>query len=266
VAGALSSVVVVGMTATSILGKYKWVNKAVGYADRGSSSSAACEQKRGVGFADQESCEVGLAPQTKSLVAPGCLSGPDEAGIMPAITILVPNAFGNLLGVSAGEVIPRNLLQSLIEGGSLMEEAIPGTEVNLLVPESLCTSDLDREGPSSQGVDGLSPIADMSFDELCATRTEGEGASVLALQTSSPGLHLVPYVEEEPIPLDWCQTLVGGEFGGSQAADKEVELIMAVIRIMGVSCDGHFERLRAAFALILVGRVNRGDKKPMGGS
>jgi hypothetical protein len=76
VAGALSSVVVVGMTATSILGKYKWVNKAVGYADRGSSSSAAREQKRGVGFADQESCEVGLAPQTKSLVAPWLLEWP----------------------------------------------------------------------------------------------------------------------------------------------------------------------------------------------
>jgi hypothetical protein len=59
---------------------------------------------------------------------------------------------------------------------------------------------------------------------------------------------------------------VGGRFGGSQAVDKEVELIMAVSQILGVSCDGHIEKLRAAFAYILAGRANKGAKKLVGGS
>ena len=57
---------------------------------------------------------------------------------------------------------------------------------------------------------------------------------------------------------------MGGEFGGSQAADKEVELIMAVSQILGVLCEGHFEKLRVAFALILAGRANRGEVRRAG--
>jgi hypothetical protein len=64
-------------------------------------------------------------------------------------------------------------------------------------------------------VEVLSPVAYKLFDELWFTRIEGEGASVLSLQTSLPGLELVPYVEEEPIPLDWSQALVGGKSSGS---------------------------------------------------
>ena len=48
-AGASSSAVAVGavgVVAPSILGKYKWVSKAVGYANVGSSSLAAHELKR----------------------------------------------------------------------------------------------------------------------------------------------------------------------------------------------------------------------------
>jgi hypothetical protein len=41
---------------------------------------------------------------------------------------------------------------------------------------------------------------------------------------------------------------------------------MAVSQILGVSCDGHIEKLRAAFAHILAGRANKGAKKSMGGS
>ena len=95
-AGASSSAVAVRVAAPF---KYKWVSKAVGYAVVGSLSLAACEQKRGVGLADQEYCEVGLVPQTTPIIAPGCLGGPNEAGVTLAISILVPNAFGNQLGV-----------------------------------------------------------------------------------------------------------------------------------------------------------------------
>jgi hypothetical protein len=45
-----------------------------------------------------------------------------------------------------------------------------------------------------------------------------------------------------------------------------VELILAVSQILGVSCDGHFEKLREAFAHILAGRANKETKKSVGGS
>ena len=118
---------------------------------------------------------MGRAPQTAPIVAPSCLGGPNKAGITPVISILVPNALGNLLGVSAGEIFPRNLFQSMIGGDSLVEEPFPGTEDNLLVPWSPCAFDLDREVPSGSVVEGLSPVSDMPFTELCVTRTEGEG-------------------------------------------------------------------------------------------
>jgi hypothetical protein len=108
--------------------------------------------------------------------------------------------------------------------------------------------------------------ADLTFSVCCVAQSKGEEDSVLLQQSLSAGLHLVPYVDEEPIPLNWSQALVGGESGWPQAADKEVQLIMATSRILGVSCDGHFEKLRAAFALILAGRAKNGNKKPVGGS
>jgi hypothetical protein len=42
---------------------------------------------------------------------------------------------------------------------------------------------------------------------------------------------------------------------------KEVEIIMAFRQIVGVSCDGHTNKLREAIALILVGKTYKPDKK-----
>ena len=58
--------------------------------------------------------------------------------------------------------------------------------------------------------------------------------------------------------------MVGGGSGGYQAVDKELELILAVSQILGVSCDGHFEKLKEAFAHILASRANKKAKKPVG--
>ena len=78
-----------------------------------------------------------------------------------------------------------------------------------------------------------------------------------------PGLELVPYVEGEPTPLNWSQALVDGGLGGSQEASKD--LIMAFNQVVGVSCDGHTEKLRAVFAHILAGKANKKAKKFVGG-
>ena len=48
--------------ASSILGKFEWVSKAMGCANVGSASAATGELKRGLGSDDQESGEVVVAP------------------------------------------------------------------------------------------------------------------------------------------------------------------------------------------------------------
>jgi hypothetical protein len=60
-----------------------------------------------------------------------------------------------------------------------------------------------------------------------------------------------------PTPLNWSQALGDGESGGPHVAGKEKELIMATSHILGVSCDGHFDKLWAAYALILAGRPKK---------
>jgi hypothetical protein len=46
---------------------------------------------------------------------------------------------------------------------------------------------------------------------------------------------------------------------------KQVELIMAFSHIVGVSCDGHIEKLRMTFAHILAGKEKKVAKKIVGG-
>jgi hypothetical protein len=71
--------------------------------------------------------------------------------------------------------------------------------------------------------------------------------------------------DEEPIPLDWSKDIVDGGGNDSQVLDKEVELIMAFSQIVGVSCEGYFEKLRVAFAHILAGKMNKAGKRSVGG-
>jgi hypothetical protein len=79
-------------------------------------------------------------------------------------------------------------------------------------------------------------------------------------------LELVPFVEGEPTPLNWSQALVDVGLGGSQEVGKAMELIVAFSQIVGVSCDGHTEKLRAAFAHIVADKANKAAKKTMGGA
>jgi hypothetical protein len=77
-------------------------------------------------------------------------------------------------------------------------------------------------------------------------------------------LELVPFVEGEPIPLDWSQASEVGDGSGSQATRKEKEVIFAFSHIVGVSCDGHFDRLREAIALILARKSYKPSKNSVG--
>ena len=72
-------------------------------------------------------------------------------------------------------------------------------------------------------------------------------------------------MEGEPTPLDWSQALEVGSGSGSQEAGKEEELIFAFYHIVGISCDGQFDRLREAIALILAGKSFKPGKKFVGG-
>ena len=47
--------------------------------------------------------------------------------------------------------------------------------------------------------------------------------------------------------------------GGAEVVDREVEL-MAFSRIVGVSCNGHTDRLKEAFALILADKTYKPNK------
>jgi hypothetical protein len=60
--GASVSMVVVGLEAPSIMGKYEWVSKAVGCVEVGFLSMVTGELNGGLGFADREPCVVGLGP------------------------------------------------------------------------------------------------------------------------------------------------------------------------------------------------------------
>jgi hypothetical protein len=101
--------------------------------------------------------------------------------------------------------------------------------------------------------------------ELCPVQTVGDGILAHPQQYSSSGLELVPFVEGEPIPLDWSQDSEVGDGNGSQATGKEEELIFAFNQIVGVSCDGQFDRLREAIALILAGKAFKPGKNSVGG-
>jgi hypothetical protein len=96
--------------------------------------------------------------------------------------------------------------------------------------------------------------------KICFGRYEGDGVVVLPQQSTLPGMELVPYADGEPIPLDWNLAMEVGNGGESQGAEREMELIMAFRQNVGVSCDGHIERLRAVFAHILVGKKKEAKK------
>ena len=204
--GETSSAGASSLAAPSILGKFEWVSKAVGWADVGSTSAAAGELKQGLGSDKQEPGEVVLAPQRMPIATSRGVGGLGKAEVKPAIPCLALKEGGSPLSGSEGEILPGSLLQTMLGEGSSLEVRLPVIKDNVLVPWSSCGSVLNREAPSGPVVEVLSPVSGL----LCCSQTEGEGASVLSQQTSSHGFKLVSYVEEEPIPLDWSQAVVGG--------------------------------------------------------
>jgi hypothetical protein len=268
--GTLSSAEATGRAAPSILGKYKWVGKAMGSAGKGVSVSASSTQNSGGGLAGDEVVPatqttpmVEPALQTTPTVTPGCLGCSEVAGPTPVISFLMPNPYDNLMGMPAGDVFHGKFIQAMTGGGLLAEEHFSGLKDSSLVPWSPRFSDLDRDGSSDSGGEGS---ADYSLSDCCVAQNDGEGEFMAVQQLFSPGLHMVPYMEEEPTPLNWSQALGDGESGGPHVAGKEKELIMATSHILGVSCDGHFDKLWAAYALILGGRPKKVNKKPVRGS
>jgi hypothetical protein len=53
---------------------------------------------------------------------------------------------------------------------------------------------------------------------------------------------------------------------GSHVTGKAVELILVFSKIVGVSCEGYTEKLKAAFAHLLTDKANREVNKAVGGS
>jgi hypothetical protein len=183
---------------------------------------------------------------------------------IPVSLAVVPGCFGtsqpeDYLSKTEENELSDGTIQPLLGGEHSEETNQMGVEVSVLVPWQSGKVILDSGGLGSS-VDG-EPIP----LEICFGRCEGDGVAALPQQTYSPGMELVPFVDGEPISQDWMLAMDDGNSGGSQGADREMELIMAFRRIVGVSCDGHVERLKAAFAHILAGKKKEAKKNRGGG-
>jgi hypothetical protein len=236
--------------------------------------SGSCDQPGEVGFLDAgqpEETQILPAemPTSKSTPTgdfgvgfPGfCDVGQPEAILRMS---KIPGCLGavqpeDCLSVTESIDLSAGALQPLL-GGELAEESNHmGVEVSMLVPWQSGNVILDS-GDLGCFVDG-EPIP----LEICFGRGEGDGDVALSRQSASPGMELVPFADGEPISQDWMLAMDDGNCGGCQEADKGMEIIMAFRQIVGVSCDGHVERLRAAFAHILAGKKKEVKKNRGGG-
>jgi hypothetical protein len=215
----------------------------------GPSQVAPAEETRSRdGFLSVGHSEVTQLMPTETLVSlaasPGCFDA-----VHSEVCLSEPERNG----LSAGT------LQPLLGGEFLEVTNHRGVEVSMLVPWQSGNVILDSGGLDSF-VDG-EPIP----LEICFGKDEGDGDAAPSWQTSSHGMELVPFADGEPISQDWMLATDDGNSGGFQEADRGLELIMAFRNIVGVSCDGHVERLRAAFAHILAGKRKEVKKNRGGG-
>ena len=157
---------------------------------------------------------------------------------------------GDFLCVQLSVERSASLSQRLLGEGSSTVALLPGT-VNYSMVAWLLGS-LSGTIPGKQ-----SSIPKLLMDELCLGQSEGDGVMASLQHNVLPRLKMVPFVEGEPLPLNWSQALVVDESGGSEEVAKEVEIIMVFSQIVGVSCDGHTDRLREAFALFWLARLIR---------
>jgi hypothetical protein len=139
------------------------------------------------------------------------------------------------------------------------EASLMGEEVSMLVLWQSGNLILDSGGLGSYVEEEPIPL------EICLGRFGGEGVVALPRQADSHGMELVPFVDGKPISQDWKLAMEIGDSEGIRGVDKKMELIMAFRNIVGVSCDSHVERLKAAFAHILAGKEKETKKNRGGG-
>ena len=216
------------------------------------------------GAASQGSREVDGSPQTSPEVSLGSLGNPGMLGAAPVSQLLPPVIIGGFSSGTIGAEQFTNEFQKGQGGGFLVEGLHSGVKDNLLVP-SLLGKPIQVNGALRGPVEMLSSRAITISEKLSSMQTVGEGIIALPQQSFSSGLEVVPFVEEEPTPLDWSQALEVGSGSGSQEAGKEEDLIFSFCHIVGVSCDGQFDRLREAIALILAGKSFKPGTKSVGG-
>jgi hypothetical protein len=235
---------------------------ARGSFEVGSSSQTAPtvgpNQFGGLDFAARGSFEVGSSSQTAPTMESGFSVQVGETGEVTEQAIIIFGTQEEHRWVSGRSELYTESIQSL-KGGIAKEMAtLSGTQVSGFA--SRCSGGLVLDNDVSRGhaAEELNPGA-------LGVRTEGVGRCSLPVQNNLTGLEMVLYGVGEPIPLDWSQAteVVCGD--GTQETNKEMELIMVFSQIVGVSCEGHIEKLRLAFAQILAGKVNKVAKKNGGG-
>jgi hypothetical protein len=163
------------------------------------------------------------------------------------------------LSVPVSIDVSAGVLQPMLGGDPSEEPNQVGVEASMLVPWQSGKVILDSGGLGCF-LDG-EPIP----LEICFGRDEGNGVVSPSRQSDLLGMELVPFADGVPISQDWSLALDDGNCGGCQEGDKGMEIIMAFRQIVGVSCDGHVERLRAAFAHILAGKKKEVKKNRGGG-
>ena len=191
--------------------------------------------------------EVQGSTQTTPAELFGAHGDSGEIGAVPASQFNPLDPI-NSKGLTGTELTENELL--VVQGGDLMVEVIhSGVKDNAMVPLG----------------SGSPVLVNGALSGLVEGQRVGDGILANPQQPSSLGMELVPFGEDEPIPLDWSHASEAGDGSGSQASGKEDEVIFAFSQIVGVSCDGQFDRLREAIALILAGKSYKPGKKSGGG-
>jgi hypothetical protein len=276
----------------------------VGSAVTGSSSTTTREPGIGMGVAAQVSRHLVGPIQTIPAVMAGNHSDSGELGVMPASQFKFSSSIGDVSSGLAGAEQTENILlevqgltqkalAELVEnhGDSSEIRAAPASQFkspgpiddvsNGLTGAKLTEDEILKmqgggfmvevihSGVKEQrlvpSVSGTSLLENGALRGPVEGRGIGDGILAIPQQAFSAGLEMVPFVEEEPIPLDWSHASEAGDGSGSQATGKEEEVIFAFSQIVGISCDGQFDRLREAFALILAGKAYKPGKNSVGG-
>jgi hypothetical protein len=219
----------------------------------------------GLDAAGQGCCVVSDPPQLALAVAPGSrdlgfldVGLPEEFQMMQTDVPGSSSATQGYFGAGHPEVCLTKSEGTELDAFS-EEASLMGEEGSMLVPWQSGNLFLDSGGVGSYVEEEPIPL------EICLGRFGGERAVALPQLADSHGMELVPFVDGKPISQDWKLALEIGDSDGVRGVDKEMELIMVFRNIVGVSCDGHVERLKAAFAPILAGKKKETKKNRGGG-